>query len=426
MEAIYAAFLASSGICTDTRAIKIGALFVALKGATFNGNHYVAAALVAGASMAIIDEAEYAVEGKTILVDDALKTLQELAAYHRSKLKIPFIAIGGSNGKTTTKELTSAVLAKKYSTYSTRGNFNNHIGVPLCVLEVQSSHEMAVIEMGANGHGEIALLCEIAQPTHGIITNVGKDHLEGFGSVEGVAKANAEMYEYLKANGGLVFLNTKESLLLSLAGGIQSVNYLGAQSDYPCELLPNDSWYVAGKIPSGQVINTHLVGNYNIHNIAAAIAIGKHFGVTESDAATAINVYRPSNMRSQLIETDRNTIILDTYNANPSSMEVALDTFAQFAAKRKIVVLGSMYEMGEFTEREHRLLGEKVAAMKGIDEVVFVGKEMSDAYNACPTALYFEEYNEVAMKAMFGQMQDATILIKGSRGMKLERLLESL
>jgi UDP-N-acetylmuramoyl-tripeptide--D-alanyl-D-alanine ligase len=369
MNELYELFLGSTGIQTDTRKIKKGELFFALKGANFNGNEYAAKAIEESGYYAVIDEAKYEIVGKTILVDDVLKTLQNLAAWHRKTLKIPVIAIGGSNGKTTTKELTYAVLSTKFKTISTLGNENNHIGLPLNILRIKPEHEMAVIEMGANNHGEIALLCEIAQPTHGIITNVGKDHLEGFGSVEGVAKANAEMYDYLRLHNGMVFLNSEETMLIDLAQGIDAKTFPDVKDDYSCVAVKSNSWFLAVETGDGTRIQSNLVGNYNLNNIGAALAIGRYFGVEIEAAKEAIEAYYPKNMRSQFIDTGRNKIILDAYNANPSSMEGALDTFASIEAEHKVLVLGAMYEMGEFAEREHRLLGQKLVGIQDIEAI---------------------------------------------------------
>jgi len=426
MDELYELFLGSNGIQTDTRKIKKGELFFALKGANFNGNEYAAKAIEESGYYAVIDEAKYEVSGKTILVEDVLNTLQDLAAWHRKTLKIPVIAIGGSNGKTTTKELTYAVLSTKFRTISTLGNENNHIGLPLNILRIKPEHEMAVIEMGANNHEEIALLCEIAQPTHGIITNVGKDHLEGFGSVEGVAKANAEMYDYLRLHKGMVFLNSEETMLMDLAEGIDSKTFPDVKDDYSCMAVKSDSWFLSVETGDGTKIQSNLVGNYNLNNIGAALAIGRYFGVEIETAKGAIEAYYPKNMRSQFIDTGRNKIILDAYNANPSSMEGALDTFASIEAEHKVLILGAMYEMGEFAEREHRLLGQKLATIQNIETIYLVGQEMRFAKDECLRALWFENIEALSSAINLSEMTAKAILIKGSRGVKLERLVEGL
>ncbi|MBY0426390.1 MAG: UDP-N-acetylmuramoyl-tripeptide--D-alanyl-D-alanine ligase, partial [Cytophagales bacterium] len=315
---LYDFFISSTGVCTDTRKLNQDCIFIALKGPRFNGNTMAEEALSKGAKYVVIDEASYAKDERYLLVNDGLQALQQLAAYHRSKLSIPFIGITGSNGKTTTKELITRVLSTCFSTFSTQGNLNNHIGVPLTILSVTHEHQMAVIELGANHLGEIEELCQIAQPTHGLITNVGMDHLEGYGTLENVALGNAELYEYLKKHPGVAFVNSTDDVLMKLSSQVPTVlTYMKPGDYYWCELLSGD-FYLQLNTPMGNPVFTQLIGTYNLPNITVAMAIGNYFGVSEPLAIQAVENYIPSNNRSQLMSKGTNTVILDAYNANPS------------------------------------------------------------------------------------------------------------
>ena len=382
-------------VSTDTRHLPAGCVFFALHGATFDGNTFAAQALEQGASMAVIDNPDYAIEGKTILVPDTLLALQELAREWRRTLHIPIIAITGTNGKTTTKELTAAVLATRYKVHYTQGNLNNQIGVPLTLLQLTRAHEIAIIEMGASHPGDIKELVEIAEPTCGLITNVGRAHLQGFGSFEGVMRAKAELYDYLRDHDGFIFRNTDNPYLEQMAGELKTIAY------------------TTGTMPE----QSHLVGAYNAENISAAICVGKYFGVSENDALTAVCAYEPSNKRSQRLQTARNTIIVDAYNANPTSMQAAINAF-----KGDTYILGEMRELGEYSHLEHQNIVNMLLERKA-DKVLLVGKE----YKAT-TAPYpiYDDVQALCAALQAQPIQAAHILLKGSRGNKLEELLPYL
>src|SRR6478609_3368994 len=336
IEKLYQYYLSSGKISTDTRKIAQGSLFFALKGDNFNANEFAQEALNKGALISIVDEEQFAVNDKCILVDDVLTTLQKLARHHRDQFSIPFIGLTGSNGKTTSKELLHAVLSKKFKTLATKGNLNNHIGVPLTILSIDKTIEVAVIEMGANHLGEIALLCSIANPTHGFITNIGKAHIGTFGGFENIIRAKSELYQHLLVNNGTVFINSQNSILLNMAKRFKSpIMYPSAGDYYSCELMDADP-FVKIKAGNGELVQTQLIGSYNFENIAAALCIGKYFGVEEKLANTAIAEYVPGNMRSQVIKKGDNTVILDAYNANPSSMQAAIDNLADMRAGKKV------------------------------------------------------------------------------------------
>jgi len=412
--------------CTDTRKIKEGDVFFALKGENFNGNVYASKALESHASFAIIDEAEFVISNKTILVDDVLTVFQQLATLHRIKLDKPVIAIAGSNGKTTTKELTSLVLSKVYKTHVTPGNFNNHIGLPITILSCPLDAQVILLELGANHEGEIAELCEIARPNYGLITNIGKEHLEGFGSIEGVARAESELYQYLLANEGNILVNMNDTWLSNMTKRFKSYYGYGHPKD--------EKFYAGGKLlqasPSieaeieGVTFTSVLMGDYNFDNILAAVTVGKLFGVSLFDMQAAIKDYIPQNNRSQIIETNHNWILLDAYNANPSSMELALKNFALSAAVNKAIILGDMFELGNHAQKEHKNL---LSFIKSIDisKAYLVGNEFyrnkkEDGY------FYFETYEELKEHLTSNPLLEQSILIKGSRGMALERLVELL
>lgn len=382
-------------VSTDTRNLPAGCVFFALHGATFDGNTFAAQALEQGASMAVIDNPDYAIEGKTILVPDTLLALQELAREWRRTLNIPIIAITGTNGKTTTKELTAAVLATRYKVHYTQGNLNNQIGVPLTLLQLTRAHEIAIIEMGASHPGDIKELVEIAEPTCGLITNVGRAHLQGFGSFEGVMRTKAELYDYLRDHDGFIFRNIDNPYLEQMAGELKTIAY------------------TTGTMPE----QSHLVGAYNAENISAAICVGEYFGVSENDAVTAVCAYEPSNKRSQRLQTARNIIIVDAYNANPTSMQAAINAF-----KGDTYILGEMRELGEYSHLEHQNIVNMLLERKA-DKVLLVGKE----YKAT-TAPYpiYDDVQALCAALQAQPIQAAHILLKGSRGNKLEESLPYL
>ena len=419
---LYEKFLECSGVSTDTRQITPDCLFVALKGPSFNANQFAVEALAKGVRYCLVDDPAVAHQDGCLLVSDALTALQDLARHHRQTLRIPVIGLTGSNGKTTTKELIASVLSKKYALYATSGNLNNHIGVPLTVLAINEQHELAVVEMGANHQEEIALLSSICQPTHGLITNVGKAHLEGFGGIEGVRKGKGELFDYLGASGGTVFVNTSDPDLMDMyrerEGFGQTVFYL--ENQVP-ELL-QESPVAVYRTADGQEITTHLPGRYNFLNMAAALAIGDHFGVSPQEANHAIANYNPGNNRSQMVAKGTNTVLLDAYNANPSSMAAALLQFMKQPATRKMVILGDMYELGDESPAEHAALGQLIA-LGQFDTVILAGKDMKFALDYLPKAYYFPDKFSLHNWIADNPMQNTHILIKGSRGMGLESVL---
>ncbi len=427
IPALYAAFLKSTGVSTDTRMIAPGNVFVALKGPNFNANEFAAKALEIGASAVVIDESKHLIEGdqRYFLVEDSLSALQKLANHHRHQFDIPVIGLTGSNGKTTSKELLNAVLKQKFNTLATTGNLNNHIGVPLTLLQLNKAHEIAIIEMGANKQGDIQELCEIAEPTHGFITNIGKAHLEGMGGPAGVLKTKTELYQHLIANRGTVFINSQDPVLSNMTKRFEEPVLYPAKGDFcEVEFKGADPFVRFSAEGSDEIHLTALIGEYNFGNIATALTLGKYFGVPMEKAIEGIVNYRPANMRSQLIEKRSNLIILDAYNANPSSMEVAIRTFGTMTGrKHKMIILGDMFELGEHAEEEHRKLGEIVSAYP-IDKVCFTGSLIVSALEAAPQALYFPDAFSLRNWLEDSKLEDYLILIKGSRGMKLEGLVD--
>lgn len=429
IEQFYKIFLQHPIISTDTRKIEKGSLFFALKGERFNANTFAEQALEQGAAYVVIDEAAYKKSDKFVLVDDVLTFLQNLAKYHRQQLQIPVIAIVGSNGKTTTKELIHSVLSEKFVTLSTPGNFNNHIGLPLTLLMIKPEHQMAVIEMGANHVGENAFLCEIAEPNFGLITNNGKDHLEGFGSIEGVAKSNSELYYYLLKNSGLAFVNAHDEWLLRMASRLENKktyagNFEGKEkpADYVAfasQLQPN----IEFSIQQSLSIASHLSGDYNFDNIMAAVALGLHFGMNEEEIKNGVEKYQPKNNRSQIIKTSKNTVYMDAYNANPSSMELALKNTAQMSNANKVFILGDMFELGAYAEAEHKNIIQLCQDLK-LENVMLVGSEFKKYNTSAYTC--FETTQEAKDYLTKSPLQDSFVFIKGSRGMKLETLVEVL
>ena len=358
IEELYSIYLNCTHICTDSRKVENKSIFFSLQGDNFNGNTYAEIALNNGCSFAVIDDVNYYKDNRYILVDNTLKTLQDLAKYHRSKLKIPIIGVTGTNGKTTTKELLNAVLSKKYNTLATIGNLNNHIGVPQTILKISKFTEIAIIEMGANHLGEIAELCEIAQPNFGIITNIGKAHLEGFGSIEGIIKTKSELYNWIRKKEGTLFVNGENPILTNLSENTKRITYgNSSNNNYSANIVAANPYLEVELINKNtnklDKIKSKLVGSYNFENILAAIAIGNYFSVDKNSIINAIESYTPTNNRSQIIKTEQNRVIMDAYNANPSSMEASINNFATIAFDNKVVILGDMLELGNESEKEH-------------------------------------------------------------------------
>lgn len=414
-------FLKSSGICTDTRAIYKDCLFVALSGTNFNGNAFAQQAIDSGALYALVDQEEYADESQGIyLVEDSLKALQSLANTYRKSFDIPFIGITGTNGKTTSKELIYAVLSSQYKVHATKGNLNNHIGVPLTLLSIPRDTEIAIIEMGANHVGEIAALCNIAEPTHGIITNIGKAHLEGFGGVEGVIKAKTELYQYLIKRNHTVFINNDDQLLMQQELPDQVVSYGNHNANINYHI--NESALpFAGINLLGEQIQSQLIGSYNATNMAAAACIGSYFNVSSTNIKMALESYLPSNQRSQLIKSSKNTIVLDAYNANPSSMGLAIEDFKNQGHDHKIAILGDMFELGEESKAEHQKIANQLSEAN--IPAILIGKHFAGTTRKEGLEVFdtTEDYITHLEKT---PITNSLILIKGSRGMALERLLE--
>ena len=422
---LYDLYLQHPAVQTDTRKLRPGEIFFALSGPNFNGNTFAQKALDEGAALVVIDDANYNISNKCILVDDVLATLQLLALHHRKQLNIPFLSITGSNGKTTTKELIAAVLQKKYVICATQGNLNNHIGVPLTLLRIKPGTEIAIIEMGANHLREIASYCSIALPTHGLITNCGKAHMEGFGGIEGVRKGKGELYDFLRGTDGIIFRNTDLDYLEQMALGIaQQITYGEHEADYCGKPLMQDVFLnVALMSPhTGTTIPTRLVGVYNFPNVMASVAVGLHFGVSPDDIRDAIAGYNPDNSRSQWLQQGSNRIIMDAYNANPSSMQAAIINFAAADLQNKMLWLGGMKEMGPEELNEHKALVSLIADNEWSD-VILVGKEFKDVNT---TYRWFENSAEAAAYIRAHLPVNASILIKGSRGSKMEVMKDAL
>ena len=422
IEELYSIYLDHPQVTTDTRKVKPGDLFFALKGPNFNGNAFAAKAIEAGAAYAVIDESSFEIAGKTIFVDDVLSTLQQLAKYHRQQLNIPFLAITGTNGKTTSKELVHAVLSTSFITYTTQGNLNNHIGIPLTILSIKKDAEIAVIEMGANHLKEIAGYCTYTLPTHAVITNCGKAHLEGFGSVEGVKKAKGELYDFIRAEGGTIFTMWDYDYLREMSKGIKNIIRYGTKdADITGTVAGNDP-YLQVRITQGADVDTitsKLVGEYNLPNILLAVAVGKHFGVSDERIRLGIENYQPSNSRSQMIEKDSNKIILDAYNANPSSMKLAVENFAQLQADDKILILGAMAELGADSFMEHQELLNLIQKHQW-KQVVLVGGDFKKFKG---DFLLFDNAQEAKSWYQSQQIKNSYVLIKGSRSMRMEEIL---
>lgn len=426
IKALYDIYRSNPKVVTDSRVPLEGSLFFGLRGDHFNGSLYAKDALSGGSSFAVVDDPAVVRDERYILVENSLETLQELATYHRSRLSIPLIAITGSNGKTTTKELTAKILSTHYITQATSGNLNNHIGVPLTLLGIDDSAEMGIIEMGANHTGEIARLCRIAMPDFGLITNIGLAHLEGFGSLEGVKKAKKELYDYLEENGGLVFINeqdkTLRGMLQDFEGGL--IWYGGrGESVISGELLEADPLLRIRLDIRGYGIlevETGLVGSYNLENILAAASIGLHFGINPGQIKKAIQHYRMDNNRSQQLNTDHNVLILDAYNANPTSMRVAIENFRSMLHPDKSVILGDMLELGEVSRAAHREVIDFLETA-GFKEVILVGTSFADT-EVPESYCVFSTVAECAVWLEEHPLRDRMILLKGSRGIGLEQL----
>lgn len=426
MEQLYTRYQQSSGIQTDTRALKQGELFFALKGPHFNGNLFAARALDEGASAVVIDESVLEPSDRVFLVPDALTALQQLAHHHRKQFSIPFIGITGSNGKTTTKELIHAVLSTQFITFTTKGNLNNHIGVPLTLLSIKKEAQMAIVEMGANHQQEIAAYCTIALPTHGIITNCGKAHLEGFGGVEGIRKGKGELYDHLASSNGTAFINSELEYLRTMAMNIQHKLYYGNQhGNVRAEVLHSSSLLSLEVVHpqwGKQIISTQLVGAYNRANVEVALCVGDYFGIPFEKMKAAIEAYCPDNARSQLIQKRSNTIVLDAYNANPSSMSAAIDNFSNMEGAHKWVCLGGMMELGEDSLTEHQLIVQQLQKGK-FETVMLVG---GDFLRTDHPFLSFANAEDAKTWLANHLPEHTLLLIKGSRSMKMEKLLDAL
>ncbi|MCB0508797.1 MAG: UDP-N-acetylmuramoyl-tripeptide--D-alanyl-D-alanine ligase [Bacteroidetes bacterium] len=425
IQELYALFCASSGVTSDSRKINQNQLFFALRGENFNGNSFAQRALELGATYSIIDEPEYQTNEKCILVDDVLTTLQQLANYHLHQIRPKTIlAITGSNGKTTTKELVHAVLSTTYNTHYTKGNYNNHIGIPLTLLEMPANTDIAVIEMGANHQKEIEQYCTYVEPTHGIITNCGKAHLEGFGGEVGVRKGKGELYDYLAQHDGTVFVNGDDGILIEMLKErkLEHIIRYGKNTfnKYQGKIIQEQPFL---KIQFEDVIiQSNLFGSYNYTNIMCAVAVGKSFNVKNEQIKQAIENYFPNNARSQMIEKGDYKLILDAYNANPTSMQHALESLAQSATKNKIVILGDMFELGEYAAQEHQKIVDLASSLR-FNTIVLVGEEFAKT-NHSNEILVFADTTKAQQWFKQQQFQDAVILLKGSRSMKMEKVIE--
>lgn len=426
-------FLNSTGVTTDTRQVKEGQLFVALKGDNHDGNQYAAQALEKGAAYAVVDDPNTIASDRYLLVDNGLVALQELAKAFLAHLKqttgLRVLAICGSNGKTTTKELTARVLGTTFQTFATPGNLNNHIGVPLSILRLTEADQLAVLELGANAPGEIALLSTIADPDAALITNVGKDHLEGFGTVEGVAKANGEVFDYVMAKGGAIFINETEPYLCDLVPGYHNVVTYPKGNGLSFQVLHKGPELNLSVSYDGATheLQTNMVGSYNLANVATALTIGLHYQVPLDAALAAIASYTPANMRSQLVKREANQVLLDAYNANPSSMELALRSLNEMQTDlSKGFFIGDMAELGPDSEQEHKAMGELAATLTNISLIAFVGPKMAVAASACPGSLHFQDKAAAIFWLQTQKLNKHLILLKGSRSSAMEQLLEAL
>ena len=427
-DTLYRIFIRNPEICTDSRNVSKGSIFFALKGESFNGNQFAAQALKQGSSYAVVDEQKYVTDERYILVDDVLFSLQKLAMFHRMHFNIPVIAITGTNGKTTTKELINSVIRKEYRVVSTYGNLNNHIGVPLSLLKIKDNTEIVIIEMGANHLGEITKLCELALPTHGMITNIGTAHLEGFGNIETIVKTKTELYEYLDKNGGTIFFNRENEILAGRLSEIscEKISYGGISGNY--------SGIIKNSVPALELkvlidnnsfaLKTNMFGAYNFENVLAAISIGSYFNVETKTIIETIEGFKPYDNRSQIVKTVVNTLICDAYNANPTSMKMAIDNFLLMNSVKKVLILGDMFELGENSEKEHIKL-VKYVKDKSFSRIILIGKFFS-AVNQTLQIPAFIDVDSFVKWLDKNPIKSSYILIKGSRGMKLEKVIEYL
>jgi UDP-N-acetylmuramoyl-tripeptide--D-alanyl-D-alanine ligase len=426
IKEIYRHFNQCTCVCTDTRKIIPDSFFIALRGDSFDANQFAGKALEMGCRYAMVDDEKFVINERCILVEDTLKTLQDLAVFHRQQIKIPVIGITGTNGKTTTKELINAVLSKKFRTACTQGNFNNHIGVPLTILSIKNE-ELAIVEMGANHPGEIAMLCKISQPAYGLITNIGKAHLEGFRSLEGVIRTKNEIFDWIRSINGKVFVCSDNSLLMDISQGIEKIMYgVNPVSNCRGEITESNpmlklKWYAES---DAVALSSNLYGYYNFENVMAAICVGNYFGVGKDQIKEAVENYHPSNNRSQIINTKKNVVIMDAYNANPTSMNASIQNFIQLDADRKFAVIGDMLELGIDSEKEH----EKILNLiqnAGFDRVILVGKVFSALNRDAKfqTFMNSEDARDYLKKI---KASGYHFLVKGSRGIKLEKILEAL
>ena len=433
-EQLYHLYQKRPVVSTDTRKIAPGSIFFALKGDKFDANTFAEQAIAAGATYAVIDNPAYSMGEQYLLVEDVLTTLQDLARYHRRQLTIPVVGLTGTNGKTTTKELINSVLSQHFNTYATQGNLNNHIGVPLTILSINNTHQAAVIEMGANHQKEIELLCSISQPTHGLITNVGKAHLEGFGGIEGVKKGKGELYDYMKVSGGVTFVNSDSADLMTMQydRSLKNVIFYGSidlENLVSGQLIENSPYltlqWTNNSTGKSYEVKSQLTGAYNLDNILAAICIGVYFKLSAEEINAGIAGYQPKNNRSQITTTATNTLICDYYNANPSSMFVAIENIGKIKADYKVLVLGDMFEMGQESAAEHEAVIKK-ALETPVDERIFIGKEFagSRVVSDGRKAIFYPTVEEAIAGLKANPIKNATVLIKGSRGMALERLVE--
>lgn len=423
IEQLYSLYKQNPSVQTDTRKLKPGDLFFALKGANFNGNRFAKQAIELGASAVVVDQDPEFEHPRLIRMEDSLKALQELALHHRRQLSIPFLAITGSNGKTTTKELIHAVLSTHFKTSTTEGNLNNHIGIPITILKIPFDAEIAVIEMGANHQREIASYCTYTLPTHGLINNVGKAHLEGFGGIDGVKKGKGELYDFIREYNGAIFINTDLDYLLEMSKGITNRITYGSTNAKTTGRIHESDPFLKVEITNNTeigIITTHLVGDYNLPNVLAAVSVGLYFKVPAQKIKSAIENYIPSNSRSQMIERGSNHIILDAYNANPSSMKLAIENFAKLKAEKKTLLLGAMAELGEESLAEHKALAELLAKYNW-HHVVLVGGDFLKIHHPF---LSFASSSDAKDWFLNRHFENEYILIKGSRSMRMEKILE--
>jgi len=428
IKELHEIFSRHSYVCNDTRKISEGCIYWAIRGERFDGNVFTKEALEKGAAFAVIDNPEYYVDNRCILVDNCLVALQDLASYHRVQLGLPIIAIGGSNGKTTTKELAWRVLSQKHKTFATPGNFNNHIGLPLSLLQLDKTYEIAILELGANHLNETRELAEICKPDMGLVTNIGKDHLDGFGGIEGVERANMELYDYLREYGGLVFANIDDTRIVKHLHGLKTVQYSieDSKADVFGKIItrfPFMEAEISGKMLEKPVtVGSHLFGTFHLYNILAAFAIGLYQGVDEKAIKAAIESYIPQNNRSQVIKKGTNTYILDAYNANPSSMQGAVADFMDYPAHNKVLLLGDMFELGEESIAEHEAVLKMIKPYV-FKEMAFAGKDFYACKDLLPSAYFFQTTDKMKEWYKSKNWENTVFLLKGSRGMKVEEVV---